>query len=192
MQSALTRQETWPKVYSDAFNLRKAEVRQRDEAERLTSEDFQSFVDSDKAKEIRSQYEMVVANNPLQAVDINTFAELRDYLLLLLVITASGQRCGAVGNLTIENGVRRPDNLYVTKTLRHKTAAGGQAKLLWDGDLMKMALIKILSRFSICRQRSLPVTLNRFFSNLADALTNVRARPNASKIPPKLYTLGEN
>ena len=130
----------WPKAYTDAFNLRKAEVRQRDEKERLTPKDFQSFVAGDKAREIRSKYNMV-ASNPTQAVDINTFAELRDYLLLL-VITASGQRCGAAGNLTVEEfeqGVDHPNNIFVTKTLRHKTAAGGQAKLLWDEDLKKMA-----------------------------------------------------
>ena len=95
----------WPKGYTDAFNLRKAEVHQRDEKERLTQKDFQSFVGGggDKAKEIHSKYNMT-ANNPMQAVGINTFAELRDYLLLL-VITASGQRCGAAGK-PYSGGVR--------------------------------------------------------------------------------------
>ena len=129
----------WPKAYTDAFNLRKAELRDRDEKERLTPGDFQSFISGEKAVAIRAKYEML-ADDPTQAVDINTFAELRDYLLLL-VIAASGQRCGAAGNLTVEEfeqGVLR-DNIFITKTLRHKTAAGGRAKLLWDEDLKKMA-----------------------------------------------------
>ena len=130
----------WPKAYSDAFNLRRAEVRQRDKEERLTPEDFRSFIGSAKAKEIQSKYQML-ADNPMHAVDINTLAELRDYLLLL-IITASGLRCGAAANLTVEefqNGLHETENLYVTKTLRHKTAASGQAKLLWDGQLKEMA-----------------------------------------------------
>ena len=44
VRSSLARLEMWPKAYTDAFNLRKAEVRQRDEKERLTQKDFQSFV----------------------------------------------------------------------------------------------------------------------------------------------------
>ena len=130
----------WPKAFTDAFNLRKAQVRERDEKERLTKEDFQSFVGGEKATEIRAKFEML-ANNPTEVVDINNFAELRDYLLLL-VLTASGQRCGAAANLTVEEfeqGVEHANSIYVTKTLRHKTAAGGQAKLLWDAGLKKMA-----------------------------------------------------
>ena len=72
----------------------------------------------------------------MHTVDINTFAELRDYLLLR-VIKASSQRCGAAGNLIVEEfnkGIQHTDSLFVTHTLRHKTAAGGPAKLLWDKD----------------------------------------------------------
>ena len=106
-------------------------MRERDEKERLTKEDFQSFVGGEKATEIPAKFEML-ANNPTEVVDINNFAELRDYLLLL-VLTASGQRCGAAANLTVEEfeqGVEHANSIYVTKTLCHKTAAGGQAKLL--------------------------------------------------------------
>ena len=38
-----------------------------------------------------------------------------------------------------ENGVQHNNDLYVTKTLRHKTAAGGQAKLMWNRELKQMA-----------------------------------------------------
>ena len=140
VQSGLGRLETWPKAYSDAFNLRKAEVRRRDEEERLSRDDFRSFVKSEKAMEITRDYQNL-RENPTRAVDLNRFAELRDYLLLR-VITASGQRCGAAGNLTIEEfeqGVQHTSELFVTKTLRHKTAAGGQAKLMWNVQLKEMA-----------------------------------------------------
>ena len=140
VQSALGRLETWPKAYSDAFNLRKAKVRHRDEEERLSREDFWSFVNSEKATEIAREYQNLW-ENPTRAVDINRFAELQDYLLLR-VITASGQRCGAAGNLTVKDfdqGIKHSNDLYVTKTLRHKTAAGGQAKLMWNGELKQMA-----------------------------------------------------
>ena len=141
VESALARLESWPKSYTDAFNLRRTEVRQRDEEERLSADDFKAFVNSDKAKDIKQKYEEVLSK-PNDIVDINTFAELRDYLLLR-VITASGQRCGAAGNLTLEefsNGIQHTDNLFVTHSLRHKTAAGGPAKLLWDNELKKMAV----------------------------------------------------
>ena len=136
----MIRLDLWPKAFSDTFNLRKSEVRQRDEGEKLTMEDFQAFVDGDKAKEIRAEY-VRLGENPNEAVDIIKFAELRDYLLLL-VITASGQRCGAAGNLTVgefRNGVHHSEDLYVTRTLRHKTSAGGHAKLMWDAQLKQMA-----------------------------------------------------
>ena len=104
VQSALLRLDSWPgKAYSDAFNLGKAEVRERDEKERLSAEDFLAFTNSAKAKELKEAYKEL-SDDPQQAVDVNTFAELRNYLLVR-VITASGQRCGAAGNLTL--GVRQ-------------------------------------------------------------------------------------
>ena len=139
VQSALLRLDSWPKAYSDAFNLRKAEVRERDEKERLSTEDFRAFSNSAKAKELKAAFKDL-ADNPPRAVDINTFAELQDYLLVR-VITASAQRCGVAGNLTLEefdNGVQHTDDLFVTRTLRHKTAAGGPAKLMWDSELNVM------------------------------------------------------
>ena len=140
VQSALLRLVSWPKAYSDAFNRRKAEVRERDEKERLSVEDFRAFTTSAKAKELKEAYKEL-SDDPQWAVDLNTFAELRDYLLVR-VITASGQPCGAAGNLTLKefgNGVKHTDDLFVTKILRHKTAAGGLAKLMWDGELKAMA-----------------------------------------------------
>ena len=140
VQSALLRLDSWPKAYTDAFNRRKAEVRERDERERLSAEDFRQFTNSAKAKQLKDEYKKL-SEDPQRAVDPNTFAELRDYLLVQ-IITASGQRCGAAGNLTLEEfdtGVKHTDDLYVTKTLRHKTAAGGPAKLMWDGEVKAMA-----------------------------------------------------
>jgi hypothetical protein len=59
-----------------------------------------------------------------------------DYLLLK-VMMASGQRCGAASNLTIyefTNGTwtetDEKQQVYVTRTLWHKTSSGGLAKLL--------------------------------------------------------------
>ena len=140
VQSALLRLDSWPKAYTDPFNRRKAEVRERDERERLSAEDFRQFTNSAKAKQLKAEYQKI-AEDPERAVDPNTFAELRDYLLVR-VITASGQRCGAAGNLTLEEfdkGVEHTDDLYITKTLRHKTAAGGPAKLMWDAEVKGMA-----------------------------------------------------
>ena len=37
VQSTLLRLDSWPKAYTDAFNRRKAEVRERDERERLSA-----------------------------------------------------------------------------------------------------------------------------------------------------------
>ena len=108
----------------------------------------------------------MLANDPMQVVDINTFAELRDYLLLL-VITASGQRCGAAANLTVEEfeqGVEHLNSIYVTKTLRHKTAAGGQAKLLWDAELKKMATIYLnVMRPIFANDRYAKILLLKFY-----------------------------
>ena len=60
--------------------------------------------------------------------------------MLVRVITASAQRCGAAGNSEeFDNGVQHTDDLFVTWTLRHKTAAGGPAKLMWDSELKGMA-----------------------------------------------------
>ena len=89
VQSALLRLDSWPKAYSEAFNFRKAEVCERDENERLLAEDFQAFSNSRKAKDIKAAYKDL-ADNPQRAMDINNFAELRDYLLVR-VITASAQ-----------------------------------------------------------------------------------------------------
>ena len=114
-------------------------MRQRDEEETLTTEDFQALIDGDKAKETKSEYDRL-ADNPNEAVDIMKFAELCAYLLLL-VIMASGQQYGAASNLTVGelwNGVQHSKDLYITKILRHKTSAGSHVKLMWDVQLTPM------------------------------------------------------
>ena len=152
----MLRLDSWAKAYSNAFNLRKAEVRERDEKERFSTEDFLAFTNSAKAKELKATYKEL-ADDPQRAVGINTFAKLRDYLLVR-VITASAQRCGAAGNLTLEefdNGVKHTNDLFVTKTLRHKTAAGGPAKLMWDGEFKGMAeTYRNVMRPSFANERS--------------------------------------
>ena len=115
-------------------------MRQRDEEETLTTEDFQALIDGNKAKETKSEYDRL-ADNPNKAVDIMKFAELCDDLLLL-VIMASGQQYGAASNLTVGelwNGVQHSKDLYITKILRHKTSAGSHVKLMWDVQLKRMA-----------------------------------------------------
>ncbi|CAB3984910.1 Neurofilament medium polypeptide [Paramuricea clavata] len=139
VNSAIMRLDTWPKAFSDASNQRRAVIRKRDVEERLTKADFQSFVSSPKAKEITQAFE-ALALKPKAVVDMQQFSNLRDYLLLR-VIMASGQRYGAVSNLTVKefkDGVWAEKNgmpLYVTRTLRHKTSFSGPAKLLWDEEL---------------------------------------------------------
>jgi hypothetical protein len=70
---------------------------------------------------------------------------MRDYLLLR-VMMASGQQCGAASNLTIyefTNGTwtvtDEKQRVYVTRTLWHKTSSEGPAKLLWDEELKQYA-----------------------------------------------------
>jgi integrase len=68
--------------------------------ERLTTEDFQSFVKSGRALEIMKIFDTMAADSQATA-DVKTFSAMRDYLLLRVMI-ASGQRCGAASNLTIQ------------------------------------------------------------------------------------------
>ena len=144
IHSGITRLDSWPKAFSDASNLRKADIRKRDIDERLTTKDFQSFINSQRAKEIKKMYEDV-AGEERPTVGLNSFSAMRDYLLLR-VMMASGQRCGAASNLTIyefSNGVwtetEGKQRVYITRTLRHKTSSGGPAKLLWDEQLKQFA-----------------------------------------------------
>lgn len=189
----MNRLDLWPKALSDAFNLRKSEVRQRDEKEKLTADDFQAFIDSDKAKEIKSEY-VRFADNPNEAVDIMKFAELRDYLLLL-VMTASGQRCGAVANLTVgefRNGFQHSEDLFITKTLRHKTSAGGHAKLMWDAQLKTMAntYLDVLRPMFVNERSVIPATagipaMPAFF------ITAAGQPMNESMISKRLVAMGK-
>ena len=121
--SVLTRLYMWPEVFSDATNLHKAAIRRRDMEEKLTTPPFQSFIQSGQALEIIQMYE-TMAVDPQDSADVKTFSAMRDYLLLR-VMMASGQHCGAAS--------------YTTKTLRHKMSSGGPAnccgmnslKVLW-------------------------------------------------------------
>jgi hypothetical protein len=60
-------------------------------------------------------------------VSVNDFSQMRDYLMLRLLM-ASGQRCGALANLTLqqyERGVTTGD-LYLRQTQNHNTFGGVQ------------------------------------------------------------------
>lgn len=96
INSALLRLDTWPKAFSDAANLRKADIRKRGLDERLTTKDIQSFFNSERAREIMEMYHTLAADEQA-TVDVKKFSTMRDYLLLR-VIMASCQRCGAQSN----------------------------------------------------------------------------------------------
>ena len=145
VNSALARLETWPKALTDAMNKRKADIRLRDVEEKLGADDYETFFNSARAKEIKKMYaDIKKQENP--TVSMNDFAAMRDYLLLR-VLVVSGQRCGAASNLTIYkflNGTWTDNNrICVSRTLRHKTSSGGPAKLLWDAELKSYADIYI-------------------------------------------------
>jgi integrase len=78
--------------------------------------------------------------DPDRLVSVGEFSEMRDFLMLRLLM-ASGQRCGALANLTVaeyERGQMTGD-LFVTQTHHHKTATSkGPAKLFWDAELKRM------------------------------------------------------
>ena len=141
VNSAMARLETWPKALADAMNKRKADIRLRDVDEKLQSEDYEAFFHSQRANEIKRMF-LSIQNQDDPIVSVNEFAAMRDYLLMR-VLLASGQRCGAASNLTIfeyQNGTTSgPEQVFVTRTLRHKTAAGGPAKLFWDKELKQYA-----------------------------------------------------
>lgn len=129
INSALTRLDSWPNALSDASNLRKSDIRKGDIDEKLTARYFQAFFDSPRATEIKQMFDDVATKeNP--TVGINDFTAMRDYLLLR-VLMASGQRCGAASNLTIyefSNGrwtESDKQRVYVTRTLCHKTSSEG-------------------------------------------------------------------
>ena len=117
VNSALARLETWPKALTDAMNKRKADIRLRDVEEKLIADDYETFFNSARAKEIKKMYaDIKKQENP--TVSVNDFAAMRDYLLLR-VLVASGQRCGAASNLTIYeflNGTWTDNNrIYVSR-----------------------------------------------------------------------------
>ena len=136
VNSAMARLETWPKALADAMNKRKADIRLRDVDEKLQSEDYEAFFHSQRANEIKRMF-LSIQNQDDPIVSVNEFAAMRDYLLMR-VLLASGQRCGAASNLTIfeyQNGTTSgPEQVFVTRTLRHKTA-----KLFWDNEIKQYA-----------------------------------------------------
>lgn len=103
----LINSDTWPKPFSDAANVRKAEIRKRD------VEDFQSFTESRKAKEITKLFEIVAADLTT-SLDVREFFTMLDYLLLRLIMASDND---------------------LTQTLRPKTLSGGPEKLMWDREL---------------------------------------------------------
>ena len=136
LNSAITRLDTWPKAFRYASNLGKADIRQWDIEERLMTKDFQSFINSQRTREIIQMYDYI-ATQERPTVSVADFSAMRDYLLLRVLMT-SGQRCGAASNLTLYefgSGVwteTEGKHVFLTRTLRHKTSSGGPAKLLWE------------------------------------------------------------
>jgi integrase len=72
----------------------------------------------------------------LEPTGLFDFAQMRDYLMLRLLV-ASGQRAGALANLTVAEF--ETWELYVTQTTQHKTGSSvGPAKLFWDEEIKNM------------------------------------------------------
>ena len=154
-------------------------------------EGFRAFSNSAKAKELKAAYKDL-GDNPQRAVDINTFAELWDYLLVR-VITASAQQCGAAGNLEeFDNGVQHTDDLFVTRTLRHKTAAGGPAKLMWDSELKGMAeTYRNVMRPLFANERSVFPSSAGILEKPAFFITAAGQPMNESEISKRIVVLGK-
>ena len=86
---------------------------------------------------VRRRYQELEEDEPVALID---FAQMRDYLMLRLLV-ASGQRAGALANLTVaefEAGTQTRE-LYVTQTTQHKTgSSAGPAKLFWNEEIKNM------------------------------------------------------
>jgi integrase len=81
----------------------------------------------------RRRYQELEEDEPTGLFD---FAQMRDYLMLRLLV-ASGQRAGALANLTVAEF--ETWELYVTQTTQHKTGSSvGPAKLFWDEEIKNM------------------------------------------------------
>ena len=140
VQSALLRLDSWPKAYSDAFNLRKKLKSVRG----TRRKSFQRKI----SKRLATVQRRRSSRQPIKTLRI-----ILSGLWTLTPLPNSGTTCccgssqqvlNDVGLLAIsleefDNGVQHTDDLFVTRTLRHKTAAGGPAKLMWDSELKGMA-----------------------------------------------------
>ena len=147
IESALQRLSSWPSSYKVATQKKKAVNRQKDMKERLDSESFRKLRENKFAEKIKKTFASIKSDNN-KTVDIQTFANCRDYILCMLMLD-SGQRCGAAANLTMEeynNGEWTTvdgELLYITQTVVHKTQSDGPAKLFWDKGLKSVADIYV-------------------------------------------------
>ena len=147
IDSALKRLSSWPSSYKVASQKKKVANRKKDMNERLDSKSFKKLRENEFAEQIKKTFELI-KSDANKVVDIQTFANCRDFLLCMLML-GSGQRCGAAANLTMEefnNGewaTVEGEYLYITQTVVHKTQSDGPAKLFWDKGLKSLADIYI-------------------------------------------------
>jgi hypothetical protein len=101
--------------------------------ERLDSASFRQLRENKFAEDIQKTFASI-NSDVNKTVDIQTFANCRDYILCMLMLD-SGQRCGAAANLTMDefnNGEWTTvdgEELYITQTVVHKTQSDDPAKL---------------------------------------------------------------
>ena len=118
-------------------NLRNSFSLQEDEERHITLEQFREMANLPMNVEIERKF-LPLENRTLTGVGREEYAGLRDHLIMKL-LCRSGQRPGALANLTIEefkNGQwdeRSDSPLFVTQTQVHKTSATeGAATLFWN------------------------------------------------------------
>ncbi|XP_028394540.1 uncharacterized protein LOC114518743 [Dendronephthya gigantea] len=121
------------------------EVKEKGEEELLSPEEFKSLNDGHVANEIKKLFQ--VAKKKPEAISQKDFSRMRDYVILHVTM-GSGQRYGAIANLSVKDFKQAErisgdgeDELYRTKTIRHKTGSIGPAKLFWHKDVKEMAEI---------------------------------------------------
>ena len=147
IESALRRLSSWPSSYKVATQKKKAVNRRKDMQERLDSASFRQLRENKFAEEIKKTFASINSDDN-KTVDIQTFANCRDYILCMLMLD-SGQRCGAAANLTMDEFNNSEwttvdgEELYITQTVVHKTQSDGPAKLFWDKGLKILADIYV-------------------------------------------------
>ncbi len=130
-----------------ATQKKKAVNRRKDMQERLDSASFRRLRENKFAEEIKKTFASINSDDN-KTVDIQTFANCRDYILCMLMLD-SGQRCGTAANLTMDefnNGEWTTvdgEELYITQTVVHKTQSDGPAKLFWDKGINSLADIYV-------------------------------------------------